>query len=270
MRFNGGFFRKYLNLAPFSLAFERSLECEIFSHQVFEPPVLDVGCGDGLFASVLFDEKIDLGIDPDERELMRAKQLGGYVELLPCCGDRIPRADRSFTTVFSNSVLEHIPNLEAVLREVHRLLSDDGRFYVTLPTDLFSRYTVVSTAMESLGLKSAAARCRKLYDSFWGHYHCYSVSRWSKIFQECGFTVVKSIQYGSRGACLLDDLMVPLAVPSWLTKKVANRWTLLPQGRPLLTFPLILSVNDEKVRRSTNIANGGLVFFHLRKRGTTT
>ena len=65
IRFKGNYLESYLRVAPAALAIERCFECEILSRQVFEPPVLDIGCGDGVFASVLFDEQVDLGIDPD-------------------------------------------------------------------------------------------------------------------------------------------------------------------------------------------------------------
>ncbi len=69
MKFKDDFFRRYLGEAPVPLAIERSLECAILSRQRFDAPILDIGTGEGMFAYVLFDGKIDVGIDPDAREL---------------------------------------------------------------------------------------------------------------------------------------------------------------------------------------------------------
>src|SRR3954449_10499221 len=103
MRFNREFLGRYVSVAPIPLAIERSLECTILSQQNFQEPVLDIGCGDGLFASVLFAEKIDTGIDPNAVELEHAQRLGSYRRLIQCRGDAIPVPDGAFGTVFSNS-----------------------------------------------------------------------------------------------------------------------------------------------------------------------
>ena len=94
----------YLSHAPLSLAFERIIECNIMKDQVFVPPVLDIGCGEGLLATILFDSPIDLGIDPNDRELMRAEKVEAYRMLIKCTGDNIPEPDNSFNTIFSNIV----------------------------------------------------------------------------------------------------------------------------------------------------------------------
>ena len=63
MKFKNNFLYNYLKEAPVALSVERSLECEILSNQEFKYPILDLGCGEGVFANMLFDEKIDVGID---------------------------------------------------------------------------------------------------------------------------------------------------------------------------------------------------------------
>ena len=63
-----------------------------------------------------------------------ARRRGSDKELIICPGHRIPKSDGSYRTIFSNSVLEHIPDLLPVLLgEANRLLAPGGRFYVTDP-----------------------------------------------------------------------------------------------------------------------------------------
>src|SRR5215471_14969485 len=147
MRVNSEFLEAYASQAPLALAFERVIECRILSKLPFEHPILDIGCGEGLFAKILFADKIDTGIDPNPRELQRARQLGTYVELVECYGNAIPKPDGCYRTVLSNSVIEHIPDFQAVLREAFRLLAPGGHLYLTMPSDKFDQYTWISQAL---------------------------------------------------------------------------------------------------------------------------
>ena len=50
-------------------------------------------------------------------EIDRAADTMIYDELLLDFGDKIHKKDKSFNTIFSNSVLEHIEDIHAVLLE---------------------------------------------------------------------------------------------------------------------------------------------------------
>jgi SAM-dependent methyltransferase len=98
---------------------------------------LDLGCGDGILTDILFKRVGKtprlVGIDPDPWRQAAARQYEFYERIHTCGGDRIPEPDGSLDYVFSNSVLEHIPNLEPVIAEVGRLLKPSGRFFFTVP-----------------------------------------------------------------------------------------------------------------------------------------
>ena len=266
MKFGSDFFRRYLKQAPLPLALERSLECEILSKQEFRHPVLDIGCGDGLFAHILFNEKIDLGIDPKKSELDRARKYTIYEELIQCFGSNIQKEDRSFNTIYSNSALEHISDLEPVLKEIHRLLSAEGSVYITVPTDLFEQYTIVNMFLTKLRLESMAKRYHIFYNRFWAHYHYYSAQEWINLLEKSGFRVVQTIEYGSKKICLLNDFLVPFSILSWFTKKMFNRWTLCPAIRASITYPITLLINRKETEQAISVNNGGLIFFELRKK----
>ena len=70
------------------------------------PPVLDIGCGDGHFASVTYEQKIDVGIDPDHASLIEAKGRGAYRLLVQASGDQLPRPV-DFCAVLDCFVLVH-------------------------------------------------------------------------------------------------------------------------------------------------------------------
>jgi SAM-dependent methyltransferase len=264
MQFNRDFLRRYLEIAPAALALERSMECEILAEQSFERPVLDLGCGDGVFAAILCAETIDVGVDYDSEELARAKLYARYDELLHCGGNSIPRSDDSFATIFSNSVLEHIPDLMPVLREQFRLLKPGGRFYVTIPTLEWERSVAPSRLLRAVGLVSFADRYARFYNLFWRHHHAYPLDRWTALFREIGFTVLHTRLYCPPNMTTLLDLLTPVAGPAIVSKKVLGRWIAFPGLRRVLA-PAIYAVTSKIAARLHRPDSGALVFIAMTK-----
>ena len=254
----------YLNEAPVPLAYERAFECLILSRQKFEHPILDVGCGDGIFTKILFDEKIDTGLDPLDYELESAKKIDMYHELILAFGDKIPKPDNFYKTAFSNSVLEHIENLDPVLREVHRVLAPGGSFYVTIPTNYFDKYSVLSKLLTGMGLSRLAGKYQKFYNAFWKHYHYNSRAGWKDKFEKSGFSVTHAIAYGAPRDCLFNDMMVPFTIPNYIVKKLLNRFFLLKSLRKFYSGIWNAILKDSVILHD-DLSNGGLIFFHLEK-----
>lgn len=259
------FFREYARPVPIPLAVERAIECEIYTAYPFERPVLDLGCGDGIFAKLLFAEPIDTGVDPDERELQIAKELRAYSEVIACSGDSIPKPDGHYRTIFSNSVLEHIPDVAPVIRELHRLLHPGGELYVTIPTDRFEHFTLGNLVLRRLGLRRAAEWWQSVFKRFWNLYNVNTVTTWTSLFEEAGFHVEESFQYETPRLTLLKEFLMPFSVPGALAKRVANRWTFSPRRlRGLFTLPGIWIIRAA-MRRERRGPDGCLIFMRLRK-----
>jgi SAM-dependent methyltransferase len=97
---------------------------------------LDLGCGDGKLTAVILRRagpRRLVGVDLDLLEARAAERSGVYETVHAAPADCVPEADGSFDFVISNSVLEHVPELPPVLREVARLLRPGGRFLFTVP-----------------------------------------------------------------------------------------------------------------------------------------
>ena len=231
MRYKDNVFHRYLSNAPLPLALERLMECRIYLSRNLVRPILDLGVRRGLFARMLFAEKVDTGIDPDPAEIERARASEAYSELIQCGGDSIPKPDGYYNTIFSNSVLEHIPNLEPVFREANRVLAIGGRFYFTVPSDWFEQYTGINKLLCGMHMTGVAAKYRSFFNRFWKHYHYYSIEKWESVAKQAGFVVVESFSYDPEFLCLLNDLLVPFALPSFLAKKFLNRWVFFPGFR---------------------------------------
>lgn len=120
----------------------RAVELEVVVRHGFpQGRGLDLGCGDGKLMRIVLDAAAAapelVGIDIDPLETRDAQRSGVYRRVHNVPGDRIPEPDGSFDFVFSNSVLEHIEDLEPVFAEVARLLRRDGAFLFTVPADGF-------------------------------------------------------------------------------------------------------------------------------------
>lgn len=264
MKFGNSFLRRYLDEAPAALAVERSVECEIHAGNVWQRPILDIGCGDGIFAKILFAERIDTGIDPDASEVSRAREVSAYDELIVCFGDKIPKPDGSYRTIFSNSVMEHIPDILPVLREAHRLLAPDGVLYLTLPTNRLEQATVPARLLNILGLHRLAKSYGGFYNRFWRHYHAHSEHEWGQIFSQAGFQISEERTYIPRNLSTFCDAITPLALPSMIARKFVRRWFFSPAWRRLASGTLHAGIAPI-VERLGRGSGGGLAFYALRK-----
>ncbi len=134
----------------------RAVECKFMGRVHLVPPVLDIGCGDGHFASIAYAPieigsigglPIDVGIDVMERDLREAAARPEvYRRVMHASATRLPFDDAAFNTVVSNCVIEHVPDNEAVLREISRVLRPGGAFATNAPAIVPPAPTRFSTA----------------------------------------------------------------------------------------------------------------------------
>jgi ubiquinone/menaquinone biosynthesis C-methylase UbiE len=98
-----------------------------------KPPlrVLDVGCGSGPWLGRWHEYgAVPCGVDFDIELVSRARRRPELATATPILAaadaTRLPLADRAFDVVTLNSLLEHVPNWEAVLSEAARVLAPGG------------------------------------------------------------------------------------------------------------------------------------------------
>jgi 2-polyprenyl-3-methyl-5-hydroxy-6-metoxy-1,4-benzoquinol methylase len=106
--------------------------------------VLDIGCADGMFSKVILDksqaERI-IGIDVLKSSVSWAnKHWGGRsrkMKFLVGDAQNLNFKNSSFEAVFCLEVLEHVRNPLRVLKEIKRVLKDNGYAVFLVPTDNF-------------------------------------------------------------------------------------------------------------------------------------
>jgi len=147
----------HLKSLPAFRALLRAVEARFYQHIDLPEPVLDLGCGDGLFAELTFDKPVTAGLDPWWGPLVKAKRTQAYGQVAQGLGHTLPFASETFGSAFSNSVLEHIADLQPVLYEINRVLRDNGRFVVTMPSHHFTADLRGAMALERLRLNRELA-----------------------------------------------------------------------------------------------------------------
>jgi SAM-dependent methyltransferase len=150
---------------------------------------LDVGCGDGIVGAMAC-RRIALGIDPDRRALRWARREPAYDVLAVATGARLPVAAGSLRLVFSNSVLEHISDDQAVLIEIARVLADAGYLLLTL----------VAAPLPELALgPGAPADVRRAFDLSLQHVHYYAPDTVAALLEPLGLQVLATRAYLDEG-----------------------------------------------------------------------
>jgi SAM-dependent methyltransferase len=165
--------------------------------QSVERLLLDLGCGDGMIGEILFESPggVDVGLDPWTDQLRQAAASDAYHHVDQGDGHALPYADECFATVFSNSVLEHIADLEPVLHEVGRVLRPGGRFIFTVPSDAFRRMLDgYATRMATGNPQDAEAYATRI-DKRLEHHHYHTPQMWAKLLSEAGLSVTQSSYY---------------------------------------------------------------------------
>lgn len=240
---------------PYFRALLRAVESRVYQHLPVVAPVLDLGSGDGSFATQTFGKPLDVGLDPWRGPLWESRERKAHKLLTLAAGAQMPFKDGAFRTIVSNSVLEHIPDLEPVIAESYRVLQTGGYFLFCSPSDHFTDWL--------LGAKIAGDGYRRFFNRISRHAHCDSPQVWTERLQRHGFTVEKIWYYFSPKALRILEMGHYLGMPNLITKKLFDQWVVWPSR----TNPA-LRLLDESLRQVYNEAlpeKGAYLFCVARK-----
>lgn len=98
--------------------------------------VLEIGAGGGfaLAAMQRMGFRWLLGLDLTATSLAAARQRVPGARLLAADAERLPLRDQSVDVVLSSDVVEHLPDLDAHLAEVARVLRPGGHYLIKTPS----------------------------------------------------------------------------------------------------------------------------------------
>jgi ubiquinone/menaquinone biosynthesis C-methylase UbiE len=149
--------------------------------------LLDVGCGNGIFLSMVldkFDVKVS-GIDISPGMIEKSKELlDGRADLKVGDSEHLPWNNKSFDVVSCSASFHHYPGPELVLKEMKRVLRPGG---ILMIADPFTPNNLLRFFANIL-----------IKFSKGGDVRIYSQKEMQEMLEKCGFTLIKWETEGKR------------------------------------------------------------------------
>lgn len=216
-----------LQALPYFRALLRAVEADFYRHFELVGPVYDLGCGDGHFAELVFDRKLEVGLDPALESLREANGRGAYDGLVQALGHRAPLRGAHFKSAISNSVLEHIPNLQEVLNETGRVLEKGALFLFCVPNHRWQENLAIAGFFSRIGLKGLAAAYTRLFTRISRHINMLSPEEWAAKLDQAGFDVEAWWHYFPPQALHALEWGHYFGLPSYVARKLFGRWVMV-------------------------------------------
>jgi len=189
------------------LALHRAAEALRLRRVELAPPILDLGCHDGVFAGLALARPGArgrlVGCDRDVPAVRRAVRAGAHRALLAGEAGGLPFQDGAFGTVVCNSVLTHVDDLEDALAEIQRVLQPGGRLIASVPTPRFHDWTAPGRILRRVGLNAMAQCAAAAYDRRWHQRHLLGREAWAERLRRAGLELERWEEYLDARASFL-------------------------------------------------------------------
>jgi len=189
-------YRETSNLYPLvpSMSIWRAWELAAYRRYTLKEPILDVGCGDGLYFKLAWPAVRQVtGVDISQDSIRKAKKSGIYQSVHECSALAMPFQSGSFSSAFANCSLEHMDNLPGVLRSIARVLKPGGGFLCSVVTDKFIKWSLIPLLANVMGDAKNAQRLKTQYLSYHHLVSALSPEDWIAQFTAADFEVVDHI-----------------------------------------------------------------------------
>jgi len=132
--------------------------------------ILDLGCGDGINAKILWDLGFThiIGVDISEFLLRIARKRVPKVKFIHATAEKLPFKNNTFDIILADSVLYHFINSSKAIKEIARVLKKGGKlFFIESHNSIFRRlldwitFSPASQFMTFLVGRKKGIPCRK-------------------------------------------------------------------------------------------------------------
>jgi SAM-dependent methyltransferase len=231
-------FQRYFPYTPAALCIKECARLSALRRHACPGPILDVGCGDGLFARMAFDSEEVWGIDIDAKEGRWAAASSAYSQVILGDVTRARLPETFFATCVANCSLEHVPRIDLALKNIAKSLRPGGKAYLFVPNRDWARKLVSYRVLEGLGQPELAELLRSSIDSFFKHHHLYDEQGWRDIVLASGMEVDVIEPIGSTASTVAYEALLIPSLAGWANKHLTTRWTNFPRFRRAFAAPV--------------------------------
>ncbi len=193
------------NYKTVALPIIKRIESQVPSLDLRGKRVLDIGCWWGWFIRYSRNQGASVtGFDCSKNRLVDAIEfLQGINGLCIASAERIPYESSSFDVVFSYHVMEHVQLDSVMLREINRVLKNNGILILAVPNDFSLGILPFRPFRWLLRHKSDFLYRHRRYDwlksiaySDTSHYREYTVRSLANLLSAGNFSIVSIKSYG--------------------------------------------------------------------------
>jgi SAM-dependent methyltransferase len=235
-------FLRYFPYAPAALAVKECARLAHLRNYHCDGPILDVGCGDGLFASIAFGSAEIWGIDIDASVGRGAMSRRAYDQVI--LGDitsaRLPEG--FFATCVANCSLEHVPRIDLALKTIRQCLRPGARAFLFVPDRRWVSHMLSAAALKGVGLGVFAEVLEDAVNQVFKHHHLYDAEGWTKVVADSGLVVEEVRPVLSTATTVAFEALLLPSLAGWLNKHLTGRWTNFPGARRVLAYPAYAAV----------------------------
>ena len=258
-------FERYFPYTPAALCVKECARLSALRRHDCPGPILDVGCGDGLFARMAFDSAEVWGIDIDANEGRWAAASSAYTQVILGDVTRARLPSSFFSTCVANCSLEHVPRIDLALANIANSLRPGGKAYLFVPNKDWARQLLSYRLLVGVGQGEFAEFLRSSVDSFFKHHHLYDEAGWREIVVSSGLDCDAVEPVGSTASTVAFEALLLPSLAGWANKQLTTRWTNFPRFRK----PFAARVHSlvERIMSTSNPALTAEYLVVARRRG---
>jgi len=231
-------FQRYFPHTPAALCIKECARLSVMRRYPCPGPVLDVGCGDGLFARMAFDDVDVWGIDIDAAEGRWAAASKAYTQVILGDVTQVTLPEAFFATCVANCSLEHVPRIDLALKNILRSLRPGGLAYLFVPSAGWARHLTSARVLTELGASALGNRIESSIDHVFKHHHLYDAQGWRRVVEQSGLEVVEVEPVLSTATTVAFEAFLLPSLAGLLNKRLTTRWTNFPNARKLFARPV--------------------------------
>jgi SAM-dependent methyltransferase len=227
--------RTLLQYQPLSLCIREIMRMRALADLSPLPtPMLDIGCGDGLFwevaAKSIKHRKKDMlegliGIDISDAELslasVRLQKTGVMIRNCDITQNitsvDITELKGRFRTVFANCSLEHVYRLQSALENITHYLAPGGQLVIVAPVPSWTSTLAIKQRLDRLSPR-LGGMFGGMLDGFFQHKHLLPHYAWEHLLKGFGFRSVDITGLGSASANRIFDKWLLSSFPAFVWK----------------------------------------------------